>query len=79
MPKKPKQQFFVVTVQRMTTCDEADIITQWTGVVAQKGLSKVRLEDIANALAAPTNDDNGLFTNTRPMTKAEIKAYRDDQ
>jgi hypothetical protein len=73
--KLPTTQHYLITVQRMCTSDEADLVAGWSAVVAEENLSAITLTDAAKLTAMPL--DKAPMTNIRPMTEAEIKEWRD--
>lgn len=70
-------QHFLITVQRMCTADEADLVVGWSAVVEQKNLANITLVDVAEITRLVLRDTNAL-TNARPMTEAEIAAWREE-
>jgi hypothetical protein len=69
-------QQFLITVQRMCTSDEADIVSGWSAVVEEDDLPKITLATAAEATLLTLKDCPG--TNIRPMTEAEIATWRYD-
>lgn len=70
-------QHFLITVQRMCTSDEADLVAGWSAVVAEQDLPKLTLTDAARLTELTLSDAPG--TNLRPMTEAEISSWRECQ
>lgn len=70
-------QQFLITVQRMCTSDEADLVSGWSAVVAEEDLHKITLPLAAEATALALKDCP--ITGIRPMTDAEIAAWREAQ
>lgn len=70
-------QFYLVRVQRMTTCDEADMVAGWSAVVAEKDLDNLILSDAGKLTEMSLRNAPG--TNMRPMTEAEIATWRADE
>ena len=71
------EQFFIVKIQRMVTCDEAEMSSGWSAIVAEKDLVKFgALADAAIITKLELTEDSP-FTNLRPMTEAEIKVWRE--
>lgn len=66
-------QHYVVTVQRMCTSNEADFVSSWSAIVAEENLDTITLSDAAKVTAF----DKDIATNIRPMTEAEIEAWRE--
>jgi hypothetical protein len=72
--KKPKQHF-LVTVQQMTKCDEADMVSGWSAVIAEKDMENFgALKDVPLLTAKAI--EGAPATNLRPMTLAEIAVWR---
>jgi len=69
------KQLYLITVQRMTTCDEADMVASWSAVVAEEDLSNITLTSAAKLTELTLRNAPG--TNMRPMTEAEIAEWRD--
>lgn len=78
MPAKKKhEQHFLVTVQQMTTCDEADMVSGWSAVVSESDLKNFgALAEVPVLTRGAIEGAPG--TNLRPMTLKEIKAWRKD-
>jgi hypothetical protein len=75
MSKLPEQQF-LITVQRMCTSDEADLVSGWSAVVSEANLPNITLVDAAKLTAISLR--NAPVKNIRPMTEAEIADWRAD-
>lgn len=76
---KPKKlpQNFVITLERMNTCDEAELVSRWSAVVEEKDLINFgALAVAAQATEIVLKHGKDALTNVRPMTEAEIAAYR---
>lgn len=73
------EQTFLITVSRMCTSDEADVVVDWSAVVEEKDLDKAGeiIQKVAAATALILKDFPG--TNTRPMTLEEIRAWREER
>jgi hypothetical protein len=70
------EQNFLITVQRMCTSDECDLVSSWSAVVAEKDIGNFgALEDVIKLTGISL--EGAPVTNIRPMTEAEIKAWRD--
>lgn len=67
-------QKFVISVQAMCTCDDADLVTKWSAVVDEANLSKIDLTLAAKLALKPL--EGGPFER-RPMTDDEIRHYRE--
>lgn len=70
-------QFYLVSVERMCTSDEADLISKWSAVIAEEDLPKLTLPDAAKLteIKLATCPLPGV----RPMTEAEIEVWRKGQ
>lgn len=68
-------QHFLITVQRMCTSPEADLVSQWSAVVAEENLSRIALTGAAKLTALSL--ENSPIKDVRPMTEAEIDAWRE--
>lgn len=68
-------QQFLITVQRMCTSDEADLVSGWSAVVAEENLGNITLADAAHVTGLALKDCP--IKGIRPMTDAEIKAWRE--
>lgn len=73
----PDPQQFLLTVQRMCTSPEADLVSGWSAVVAEEDLPKIELALAAEAtrLAMCDCPIDGI----RAMTMKEIEAWRKDE
>jgi hypothetical protein len=67
-------QKFVVSVQAMCTCDEADLVSKWSAVVDAADMAKIDLTLAAQLALKPFD---GTTFDRRPMTDEEIREYRD--
>jgi hypothetical protein len=77
-PMPDTEQFFIVTLQRMITCDEGEMSSGWSAVVAEKDLANFgNLKDAAILTKMELTEDSP-FTNLRPMTEVEVKAWREN-
>lgn len=73
----PDEQFYLLKLQRMCTSDDADLVSGWSAVVAEKDLPNITLADAAQltGLALKRCPLSGV----RPMTEAEIATWRDTE
>lgn len=67
-------QHYLITVQRMCTSDEADLVAGWSAVVEEANLSKIVLTDAARVTEISL--EKCPLTGIRPMTEAEIEGWR---
>lgn len=71
------QQFYLVTVAKLMTADECDIVPSWSAYIAEDKINDLTLNDVAQLLTVQLKD--APTTNLRPMTEPEIKAWREEQ
>jgi len=67
-------QQFLITVQAMCTSDEADLVSGWSGIVAEESLGNISLSTAAEATMLALR--GAPATNIRPMTEEEIAVWR---
>jgi hypothetical protein len=70
-------QQFLLTVQRMCTSPEADLVSGWSAVVAEEDLPKIELALAAEATRLAMQDCP--IDDIRAMTLVEIDAWRKDE
>lgn len=76
MPAKKKtEQQFLVIVQQMMTCDEADMVSGWSAVISKRHMKNFGALRVLPKVLAETIKD-APATNLRPMTLAEIAVWR---
>lgn len=73
MPE-PTKQFYLIKVSKMCTSDEADLVSSWSAVVAEEDLHKLSMATAGEATGLSLKDCP--IDGIRPMTEAEIAAYR---
>lgn len=71
------KQYFLIKVSKMCTSDEADLVSQWSAIIAEEDLHKLSME-VAGAAAGLALKGCPL-EGIRPMTEAEIAEYRSAQ
>lgn len=72
----PDKQFYLISVAKMCTSDDADLVAKWSAVIAEDDLSKLTLPTAAEAagLALKGCPIDGI----RPMTEDEIREWREN-
>lgn len=70
-------QFYLVTVQKMCTSPDADLVAGWSAVIAEEDLPKLTLANAAEAAGLSLKDCP--IPDIRPMTEAEINVWRETQ
>lgn len=74
MPDEKPKQFYVVSVSRMNTSDDADLVPKWSAIIAEENMGKPLLP---LAVEVTTLTLKGCpVENIRPMTEAEIDVWR---
>lgn len=71
-------QYYLIIVQRMSTSDEADCISGWSGIVAKENLKNFGAI-VESATLCDMALEGAPLTNIRPMTEEEIREYREAQ
>lgn len=70
-------QYYLIRVQKMCTSPDADLVAGWSAVVAEENLDKLSLTQAGVAAGLALKDCP--VPDMRPMTEAEIAAWRDAQ
>lgn len=71
------KQFYLITVAKMCTSDDADLVAKWSAVVAEKDLARLTMPVAAEAAGLALKDCP--IDGIRPMTEAEIAEWRNAQ
>jgi hypothetical protein len=74
MPDEKLKQLYLVTVSRMSTSDDADLVSKWTALVAEENMDKPLLPLAAEVTTLTIK--GCPLDNIRPMTEAEIDVWR---
>lgn len=67
--------FYLISVAKMLTSDECDIVPRWSAIMAEDNISNLSLADVAKLVSMQVK--GAPVGNVRPMTEGEIEMWRE--